>query len=697
MSQDQQTYQRAVSASLLGLVIQLVVSALLLIMSLWMQSALITVVTFYSFGGVVLWITLTVLHQQHKLERIEALEANELAQRHGTDSSIFSTSAEDLSIARRRLERLQKWALPASGIVTAGYLIGVGIWQLVINSKLLETKPLAKDRLDIDPNMLTLAGGNPIENAGVMLPVLGGVAFLLFIVSRYIAGMANVKHWQMLRGGAGYLMGVALVCAMISLGYGLMLLPSPVSVVLIYMIAILPAFMILIGTEMLLNLVLDLYRPRKVGQMPRPAFDSRLLSFLTSPESIARSINEAVNYQFGFEITQSWFWRLFTHALPSLILFSGAVLFGASSLVFIDHGDRGVVTRFGQLKEDVLGPGIHLKAPWPFETVDRYQVDRIQQLAFGSDIVLKEGEAILWDNVHSETEPIHLIVAPLSSVRTEDSRTDEEQQQDDTRQDTTPSVALLDIDVTLQYRVRDLIEYLTYNDDPIARMKTLADSELSRYLLSRNIDEWLSVSRRKTAEELRVRIQKACDDAKLGVEILEVPVSSIHPPRDVASAFHEVIKSTHQREILISSARADEIAALVGAAGSVEEAQSIFKMIDEARSLSGEAAEGKALEIERALTQAGGEAAVILAKAKGDRWKHENTEIAAAMRFPQELATYRASPEVYRMREYLKVLLEQAKTSKVYLILADPDRVTLRFKLDEPIGTIPGLDPSSTH
>ena len=696
MSQDQHTFQRAVSASLLGLAIQLAVSGMLLLLGLRLDSALVTIAMFHAIGGTLLWVALAVVYQQHKLERIEALEADELAKRHGTDSSIFSTSAEDLSVARRRLGRLQKWALPVVSFVTAGFLVGIGIWQFVARFDLLSAKPMMSDQLDHDPKLDSIAGADAFGNEGVLLALFGGVAFVMFIVSRYVAGMAKVKEWQMLRGGAGYLMGVCLVCAMLALGYGLLLLPSPVSIVLTYMVAIVPAFMALIGLEMLLNLVLDVYRPRKVGELPRPAFDSRLLSFLTSPESIARSINDAINYQFGFEITHSWFWQLFTRALPALVLFSGAVLMSMSSLVFVDDGDQAVITSFGQLDQRVLEPGVHVKAPWPFASAQSYTVGRVQSVSIGSDIVMIPGEAILWDNKHSETEPIHLIVAPLETTVGEQDPADESDDNETTRA-VTPSVALIDIEVNLHYQVSDLIQYLTHNDDPVRRLEALGNAELSRYLLSQTIDEWLSTSRRETGQELLRRIQGACEKEKLGVEVIHVSAASIHPPRDVASAFHEVIKAEHQRQILVDEARATEIATLVGAAGSVEEAEAIYTMIESARSLSGERAAAMAVQIERSLTRAGGEAAVVLAEAHGDRWQHENTELAAAMRFPQELAAYRAEPGVYRLREFLKVLLEESRKAKVYLILADPERFTVRFKLDEPASALPGLDPTATN
>ena len=73
-----------------------------------------------------------------------------------------------------------------------------------------------------------------------------------------------------------------------------------------------PIFMFAVAAEIVINFVLNLYRPRLHGESPRPAFDSKTLSMFASPDSLVRSINEAINYQFGFDITSSWGYQLFT-------------------------------------------------------------------------------------------------------------------------------------------------------------------------------------------------------------------------------------------------------------------------------------------------------------------------------------------------------------------------------------------------
>lgn len=78
--------------------------------------------------------------------------------------------------------------------------------------------------------------------------------------------------------------------------------------------------------------------------------------------------------------------------------------FASTSLVSIDVGQVGVVTRFGAITGRELGPGINLKAPAPFESVvtfdTRVQKDEIAATAASRD--LQDVSSKLAVNYHLE-------------------------------------------------------------------------------------------------------------------------------------------------------------------------------------------------------------------------------------------------------------------------------------------------------
>jgi len=127
--------------------------------------------------------------------------------------------------------------------------------------------------------------------------------------------------------------------------------------------------MVVLGFEVFLNFVLDVYRPRKAGELPRPALDSRILGFAAAPDRVAASISEAINYQFGYNVTSSWLYQLLARWVLALVVFGGLVLWLMSSFAVIQPHQSGIVLRFGNYQR-TIGPGLHVKAPWPIDTVE---------------------------------------------------------------------------------------------------------------------------------------------------------------------------------------------------------------------------------------------------------------------------------------------------------------------------------------
>ena len=64
------------------------------------------------------------------------------------------------------------------------------------------------------------------------------------------------------------------------------------------------------------------------------------------------------------------------------------LLEGGTMFYRIDASDEGVVLRFGKRREHTVPPGLHMKLPWPIESVYKVPVQRIQSLEFGFETTL---------------------------------------------------------------------------------------------------------------------------------------------------------------------------------------------------------------------------------------------------------------------------------------------------------------------
>jgi membrane protease subunit HflK len=671
---DQSTYRTATTAAIAGLVIQLLLAVATGLVGIWAGSPAIQAVGWHVLGGLPIWVILALIHQQHRAERTEALAAEKLSAQDATTAAIFGDTSDELQLARSRLERLYGWGLPGVSFAVACYLIGVGAWLLWR----LAARPA-------DAAIPTLAADcNPV---GLMFAA-GGLAFVAFVAARWMSGFSRVRAWQLLRGGASYLMSCFVLTALIFVGAAIAAIVGDRGLFAWLAMAI-PVLMILVGAEILLTALLAAYRPRRPGEIPRPAFDSRVLGLLTAPDSLGQVMGELINYQFGVEVSRSWAWRLLGRALTPLTIFAGLVLAALSAIVIVGPDEQGVILRFGALERAPLPAGIHFKLPWPVETAATYPTGKVLQLTVSSDLLgrPKAADALLWTGGDDKAATMgveYFLCGPEAEAVA------------------AGGMALVMADVIVQYRVGDLVRFLEGSLSPREAISVVTQQEVGRYFSGHGIDVLLSASRTRAGAELRGRIQERLDRMGLGFEIVDVALAAIQPPAGkVARAFHRQIGAQQHRETLIQDARKSEIATLAKVAGSVDRSRQIDRAIQELDRLRQSAAPPGAadprlaaqeLEIERLLGEARGEAAERIHAARAYRWRRAVGELTARDRFAGEMLAFEAAPGYYRTRRYLDVLAE-GLAGRRKLVIAGPkgDLPVLEMDLSEPTSAIETL------
>lgn len=688
MTQNEQTFKRAAAVALIGLFTQLGLAIIMAILGIYAQSDALHAATWYLFGGLPIWITLWILFNQHRLERVEALEAEQIAEGDAQAAALFQEAGQQLAMARKRLDNIYKWGLNLTAGLVSIYLIALGAVLYYV------TPYIDKTSLEIDPNNLAAANDLPVSPAasfGIIIMLLVTLAFLAFLVARYVAGMTDVKEWQALRAGSAYLMGNAMVTALLAVA-AIIVIASGNPIGFAVLAKAIPVFMILLGAEIALALLFGIYRPRKPGEFMRPAFDSRLLGWLTRPESLGKIVGDTINYQFGFEISSSWFYRLLAQWTLPLVLICLIVVAAISSVVFVAPQQNAVVTTFGRL-DRIVEPGLRFKWPWPISSARKFDVNRVHQVTLGSrGENAKENVAILWTNEHTEGEETYLVTAPT-------------QFDDDFESTDIVAGELVGSDIVIKYRVADLEQYVRSAQEPEAMLEAIAGAQINAYFATQPIDSLLTSGRLTAGDELLARIRDAVDAEKLGLEVVFVSVSGVHPPQDgdVAAAFHQQIDVLQEQQTALQKAEREAIMTLAAVAGTREKALQISTAIEELNDLRQRMLQSdgagltedqeaeltrKAAEIEELLDSAGGEAAEEILEARAFRWDTAISELARAESFSSQLAAYRQAPEYYKARMYLNALAESLKDRrKIILDLEKNDVPTIRLELKPDAGS----------
>lgn len=663
MRNDHLTYRRATSISVIGLSIQLALGVALLLYALFGDdSAAMTGALYVLFGGLV-WLGLSLVFHQHTLERLEAMEAEALEQSGAFDSSVFEGAREEMRVAARRLEWMHRILMPVISIAYAGSLVTVGVVRFL------------SERAMLDPDAEI---GSAYTGWAIALGV--GLAAAGFVFARFVAGMAKQSVWANLRAGAAVSVGASLVGLLLAIAHFLDFLDTPVA--LRWLHVVMPLAMAALGVEVLLNFVLNLYRPRRKGEAPKPAFESRVLSFLAAPDRLAESVGGAISYQFGFDVTESWFYRLLSRTLGLLFISGGVVLWALSSIAVVQPNERALVLRFGSLQREV-GPGAHLKYPWPVETLEVYSASAVNELQVGAHA--PEGnEPILWTNDHLGTRREQfMIVQPTREAGDIAGPRD---------------LSLIAVEAPVHFTVRDLTKFdaLAEPGSRQTLLRSVAEREVMDFLGSRSIDEILGAGRGPLSDELSARIQRAFDSLDAGVEVLFAGIVAAHPPQagEVALAYQRVTASEQRREKAIEDARSARIETLTKVVASVERSESIVRELDvleamQRRGATQDEITEQEIRIETLLRAAGGEAAQLILQARADRWRLHMNERSRVARQAGRVALFRAAPEVYLASQWFEALRDMTRDARVYITTFDDGRVRVNVEDEAAIGGAP--------
>lgn len=657
--------RKAETVSVIALVVSFVFFVSTLLLGIFQQIKGVYLLSWLMLTSAMVWIVLLIQFRHRLLAEQEKLDMAQLAKsdRKGTIFSGGGDRMAMLAVAQKRLVKLEKWFIPIAGLFIALFQIVMGVYlyryQLI---GAMEWAPV-----------------NPL--LGTVLMVV--VAFLLFLFSRYASGMSSQSDWKPLRAGGSYLLAGAVVGFLLAVGLALAQFKYVVFLRIVEYV--IPGLLILLGAETVLNTIFDIYRPRVAGQYSRAAFDSRLLGMFSEPGGLLHTVAHTLDYQFGFQVSQTWFYKLLEKAILPLILFAALSLYLMSCIVVVGPGHAAIIERLGS-PDAVHGgreiaSGLSFKLPWPIEIAYIYPTERIQEIAIGfreEDPEAAAKKPLLWGEEHY-TEEYDLLAATYTDTVAEDGAV---------------PVSIIRANIPIQYRIRNLRDFLYNHQLPEKTLEAICYRELVRFAASARVEaieiehgqktasdsagkNLLGEGRLEAARELERRIQKAADKAGLGVEIVFLGLQGIHPPPQVVPAYQDVIAAVQQRQAAVLNAQADSNRILTELAGSIEQVEALYEkaLTFGAVREAGDTAKSDALRAEllELIRAARGKVFATLRRAESDAY----VKIAAAkgegLRFSGQHKAFTAAPDLYPRLLRLTALEEALENIRKYVVVADED------------------------
>ena len=367
-----------------------------------------------------------------------------------------------------------------------------------------------------------------------------------------------------------------------------------------------------------------------------------------------------------FRFLTSW------SVLARLAVAAAALYWLTLGLVLVREDEQALAARFGRY-EATLEPGLHWRWPPPFEQIIRERVAEVRslQIGFRADPAAvtaagRLGQSIEWtaDHTGDEYEP-----RPDESLVV------------------TGDEVAVEMTADLHWRIGNLQQFAYANAEPVETLRAIAEGAI-REIAARTLSEELLTSERAELEGACLTlIRRQAAEYGLGVEIADLHLLDLHPPRAVVPAYRDVADMLEERERLINEAEAEYAREVLATAG--ERAIGLLSRTATDEHSGGSAAAGYRSDwslddatwnellrmdgtgADERFRYLAGTAAEALLVSRATAAETRADSAGAAARFLSLLGAYRANPELSGLRLYWN-MIEQTLADRPLTII-DPD------------------------
>lgn len=659
----------------------------------WSGFFAVSAVSWQILSAGLIWFVLAIQFHQRGLAEQEKLDMHQLAKEKDA-ATIFQAKGEHATLfaaAQRRLEIFEKWFLPIFSALIAAYQLFIGLYLLKGAEKIVQGQTQ-------QPLLCAIS--------------MTAIAFVSFLMSRYATGISAQPQWRPLRAGGSFFLSVAVIC--FALAIGLALSQFQIFIVVDVFAFVVPILLLVLGIETALNVVFDIYRPRLSDQYARTAFDSRLLGIINEPGGVFRSAASAIDYQFGFKVSQTWFYKLLEKAIVSLVLFAAVTLYLLSCVVVVAPNEEAIIEHFGNPLDNAgnvrhIGPGLAFKWPWPIDIAYKYPTKQIMELYIGyvpkkdpkTGEVVRERQ-LLWGKEHYEQEHSVLMATQYTGEELSEGAV---------------PVSLVKANIPVQYRIKDLYAYVYNQSEPAKLLEAICYHELAKFAASAQVEadeagqgretlkeSLLGAGRTRAKHVLTQRIQEAADKAGLGIELVFLGLQGIHPPPEIATDYQAVIGAVQKKQASILEAHAERNKSLSTLAGSIQKADELYNLAAEYQQVKDRENQADATQLEGRLDTAfaGASGDIFKTLRESQSYAFEKAVLAEATgrRFAGQLQAYKAAEQIYKREQRLQALEQGLEKTRKYVVVADQNDmqvfiIDVQEKLTPSLYDITGLEESS--
>lgn len=112
------------------------------------------------------------------------------------------------------------------------------------------------------------------------------------------------------------------------------------------------------------------------------------------------------------------------------------------------------------------------------------------------------------------------------------------------------------VDLTVQYRIGDLNQFLFNGANPVETLQQATASALRQVVGQTNLDDILTSGREKVRQQTQLILENTLERYQLGLMVTDVNMQPAKPPEEVTSAFDDAIKAREDEKRFINQSKA---------------------------------------------------------------------------------------------------------------------------------------------
>ena len=228
----------------------------------------------------------------------------------------------------------------------------------------------------------------------------------------------------------------------------------------------------------------------------------------------------------GITMRSLWSILLIKKIIPFAVLGCAFVLWLSTGIVQIEPYQKGALYRLGKLDEDYLNPGIHLTLPWPFDKVEVYNTEVVNEITVG--YLATDATDNLWTEAHGNNE-YKLLLGGGNE--------------------------LVSINLRVEYKIGDLGKFLKCSSSPAKLVESTAYETVTNKTINTDLDSLLATDRSAFSKSFEKELVSRLAKYNTGVEIVGVVIESIHPPVEVAQIYQKIISAEIEAERILYEAK----------------------------------------------------------------------------------------------------------------------------------------------